>query len=155
VSNIDQLEFFGWIVLALALGSIVGLEREYRGHEAGVRTNGLVAAASASFGLISFRVTGEDRIAAGVVQGVGFLGAGLVFHNRQSVMGATTAATIWLVAALGLLVSAELWLTAILVTAAVIVLLELLPFSNMVYQRGLERSAQQRRRAPPPGSRDA
>ena len=155
MSNADQVELFGWVVLALVLGSLIGLEREFRGHEAGIRTNGLVCAASAIFGLISFRLTADDRIAAGVVQGVGFLGAGLVFHDHHSVRGATTAATVWLVAAIGLLVSAELWLTAVLVTGAVVLLLELLPLSDVVYRNGLARSAKRARRAPPPSERDA
>lgn len=154
MSNTAQVEVFGWVVLALALGSLVSAQREFRGHEAGVRTLGLVSAASATFGLISFRVTGDDRVAAGVVQGIGFLGAGLVFRSRHSVLGATTAATIWVVAALALLVSAELWLTAVLLTVATVALLELLPVSDWLYRKGLAREANRRRRLVPPGQRD-
>ena len=137
MSNANQLEIAGWMVLAAVLGSLVGLEREFRGHEAGVRTSGLVCAAAAVFGLISFRVTNDDRIAAGVVQGVGFLGAGLVFQRRHGdIAGVTTAATVWVVAAIGLLVAAKLWLSALTITLAVVILLELAPVSAWVYRRG-------------------
>src|SRR5689334_22528444 len=80
VSNADQLRLVAWVLLGFALGALVGLEREYRGHEAGVRTTALVCAGATMFTLVSGRV-GDTRIAAGVVQGIGFLGAGLVFHT--------------------------------------------------------------------------
>ncbi len=137
MSNADQLEIVGWMLLAAVLGSIIGAEREFRGHEAGIRTSGLVCAAAAIFGLVSFRVTNDDRIAAGVVQGVGFLGASLVFQRRRGdVGGVTTAATVWVVAAVGLMVAAELWLSAVVITAIVVMFLELVIVSQWVYARG-------------------
>ncbi len=148
MSNADQLEILGWMLLAAALGSIIGLEREFRGHEAGVRTSGLVCAGAAVFGLISFRVTNDDRIAAGVVQGVSFLGASLVIQRRHGdIAGVTTAATVWVVAAIGLLVAAKLWLSALGITVAVVLLLELAPVSAWIYRRG---ESHRNRQAPEP-----
>ncbi len=136
MSNADQLEIALWTLLATALGSLIGAEREYRGHEAGIRTSGLVAGAAAIFGQVSAQYGEGDRVAAGVVQGIGFLGAGLIFHRRGAVAGATTAATVWLVAGIGLLAAAELWLTAVLLTAISILLLELAPVSDWIYRKG-------------------
>lgn len=143
MSNADQLEIFARVALALFLGAIIGLEREYRGHEAGIRTSALVAGAAAAFAEVSF-AQGDARIAAGVVQGIGFLGAGLIFQRRRGVSGVTTAATIWVVAAIGLLVASHLWLTSLLLTAAVVGLLELVPLSNWVYHHGRHHSSARR-----------
>lgn len=147
MSNADQLEFALWILLATALGALVGLEREWRGHEAGIRTSALVCAGAAAFGQLSV-LYGDDRIAAGVVQGIGFLGAGLIFQRRSGIAGVTTAATIWALAALGLVVAAELWVTALLLTGIFVVLLELAPFSDWVFARG------QARRTPRAGTEE-
>ena len=135
MSNAEQLHFYFWLLLAAGLGAAVGLEREYRGHEAGVRTTALVCSGAALFGLAS-RDLGDTRIAAGVVQGVGFLCAGVVFQRGHLVRGVTTATTIWVMAAVGLLVAYHIWLTAVLTAATVIVLLELAPVSDWVLRRG-------------------
>jgi putative Mg2+ transporter-C (MgtC) family protein len=84
------------------------------------------------FGLLSHQY-GDSRVAQGVVQGIGFLGAGLVFQRGESVRGVTTAATIWVIAAIGLLVSEKFWLMAILATVTVIIALEAAPLSDRVY----------------------
>jgi putative Mg2+ transporter-C (MgtC) family protein len=123
------------MLLALGLGSAIGLEREFRGHEAGIRTLGLVCLGAAIFGEAS-NVYGDSRIAAGVVQGIGFLGAGLIIVRGVNVVGATTAVTVWAVAAVGLLVSEEGWLAAILITVTIIVALELSPVSDWVLGHG-------------------
>jgi putative Mg2+ transporter-C (MgtC) family protein len=148
VSNVDQLHFYIWLLLAAGLGATVGLEREYRGHEAGMRTTALVCSGAALFGLIS-RDLGDTRIAAAVVQGIGFLGAGVVFQRGHLVHGITTAATIWVMAAVGLLVASHLWLTAVLTTATVLVMLELAPVSDAVLRRGRSARAAEPRRAQP------
>ena len=135
MSEVDQLQSWLWVMLAFALGGVVGLQREWRGHEAGVRTTALVCAGAALFGQVSHSY-GDSRIAAGVVQGVGFLGAGVVFQRGVDVKGVTTAATIWVVAGIGLLVANELWLTGILTTVTVVVVLELAPFSDIVFRLG-------------------
>lgn len=135
MSNADQFELFARLMLALVLGSAIGAEREFRGHEAGIRTSGLVCLGAATFGEVA-TVFDSDRIAAGVVQGVGFLGAGLIFVRNDNISGVTTAATVWVLAGLGLLVSVDLWFSALLLTAAVIALLELAPISDWVYRNG-------------------
>jgi putative Mg2+ transporter-C (MgtC) family protein len=135
VSNGDQFHTFLWVLLALALGSVVGLEREYRGHEAGVRTNALVCAGAALFAEAS-GLFGDTRIASNVVQGVGFLGAGLVFQRGDNIKGVTTAATIWAMAAVGLLTGLHLWLAAALSALTVAGLLELFPISDYVLAHG-------------------
>ncbi len=134
-SNSDQVEVYLWVMLGLVLGAIVGFEREYRGHEAGIRTTALVCAGATLFAEVSNAV-GDTRIAAGVVQGVGFLGAGLVFQRGFSIKGVTTAATIWMMAAVGLLVGAHLWLAAVLLSATIVALLELAPLSDYVLAHG-------------------
>lgn len=139
VTNADQVYLFAWIVLALACGFVVGLEREFRGHEAGVRTYALVCAGAALFGRVSF-LHGSTSIAANVVQGIGFLGAGLVFHQSGGVRGITTAATVWVMAAVGLLVASEAWLAAILFTLAIVLMLELEPVSSWILAHGKPRA---------------
>ena len=138
MSESDQLDVVLRLLLAFALGSAIGFEREWRGHEAGLRTMGLVAIGSAIFGEVSTAVAqvsdsaDASRIAAGVVQGIGFLGAGIIFQRGPDIRGLTTAVTIWAVAGIGLAVAIELWLVALLVTAFIIAVLELQPLSDWV-----------------------
>ena len=135
LSNGDQFQSFLWVLLGLLLGGLVGLEREYRGHEAGLRTNALVCAGAALFAEVS-GILGDTRIASNVVQGVGFLGAGLVFQRGTNIKGVTTAATIWVMAAVGLLIGFHFWLAAILSSATILGLLELAPVSDYVLAHG-------------------
>ncbi|MDT8301537.1 MAG: MgtC/SapB family protein [Sedimentisphaerales bacterium] len=94
------------ILLATFLGAAIGLERELSGKSAGLRTNLLICLGAAIFTIISKRMTVGDgstsRIAAQIVTGVGFLGAGALIQDRRGVHGLTTAATIWLVASIGM-----------------------------------------------------
>ncbi len=115
----------GRIALAAVLGAVIGLEREYRGYPAGVRTMALVCMGSALFAEMSTEYGGNDRIAAQIVSGIGFLGAGLIFREGLSIKGVTTAATIWSVAAVGIAVAAEFYIVAIFATMIAVVLLEL------------------------------
>ncbi len=127
----DQVDLFLWVLYALGLGAAVGLEREFRGHQAGLRTTSIVCGGAALFGQMSSSF-GDTRIAAGVVQGIGFIGAGLVFQRGTSVKGVTTAATVWVMAAVGLAVASELWVLALLTTLAIILMLELAPVSDRI-----------------------
>jgi len=123
----DQLLIVARLALAAFLGAFIGLERELRGYPAGVRTVALVTAGSALFTEVS-QVSGtEDRIAAGIVTGIGFLGAGLIFREGYTVRGITTAATVWSAAAIGMAVGRELYLVAGLGSLLVFVLLEARP----------------------------
>jgi len=123
----DQLLILARLALAAFLGAFIGLERELRGYPAGVRTVALVALGSALFTEVSRLMGSEDRIAAGIVSGIGFLGAGLIFREGYTVRGITTAATVWAAAAIGMAVARELYLVAGLGSLLVFVLLEARP----------------------------
>lgn len=106
------------IVLAAFLGAGIGLERELSGKAAGLRTNLLICLGAAVFTIISREmVTGTSgevtRIAAQIVTGVGFLGAGAIIQDRRGVHGLTTAATIWLVASIGMACGGQFYVLAI------------------------------------------
>ena len=111
------------LLLAATLGAIVGYEREHVGKPAGVRTHGMVALGAALFTVVSlygFGGVGDPgRVAAQVVTGIGFLGAGAILHQRGSVHGLTTAASLWVTAAIGVAVGVGMYVmsleTAILV----------------------------------------
>jgi putative Mg2+ transporter-C (MgtC) family protein len=128
VSPETQLDIVFRVFVALLIGAAVGIEREYRGHAAGVRTLAMVSVGSCIFtaiGIFAFpgHLTDPTRIAAQVVTGVGFLGAGAIFRAEDGVKGLTTAATVWVVAALGMSVGFGLYVIA--TSAAVIVLIGL------------------------------
>jgi putative Mg2+ transporter-C (MgtC) family protein len=128
VSPETQLDIVLRIFIALLIGAAIGIEREYRGHSAGVRTLAMVSVGACLFtavGVYVFpgHVTDPTRIAAQVVTGVGFLGAGAIFRAEDGVKGLTTAATVWVVAALGMAVGFNLYLIA--TAGAVIVLIGL------------------------------
>jgi putative Mg2+ transporter-C (MgtC) family protein len=122
------------IALAGILGSVLGWQRFLVGRPAGVRTHALVAMASASFtlaGVYGFAGTGPHdvtRIAAQVVTGVGFLGAGTIFRAQDRVTGLTTAATLWFSAGLGILVGAGLVWVAIFATGLALLFLVVVRF---------------------------
>ncbi|HSC48922.1 MAG TPA: MgtC/SapB family protein [Gaiellaceae bacterium] len=137
------------IVIAAALGGAVGIERELREHDAGFRTHMLVAIGSALFTIVSayaFRdfLTGggavvradPTRIAAQIVTGIGFLGAGAIIRQGLSVRGLTTAATLWVVAAIGMAAGAGYYGGAVITTA--VVLISLWPL-RILAQRGTAR----------------
>ncbi|MBM2821511.1 MAG: MgtC/SapB transporter [Thermoleophilia bacterium] len=121
------------ILLAAGLGAAVGIERELREHEAGLRTHMLVAVGSALFTLVSaygfgefFAQTGPivpvdpTRIAAQIVTGIGFLGAGAIIRQGANIRGLTTAATLWAVAAIGMAAGAGYYGGAVATTIVVI-----------------------------------
>lgn len=120
-----QWQVVGRIALAAVLGAVIGLEREYRGYPAGVRTMALVCMGSALFADMSRLYGGDDRIAAQIVSGIGFLGAGLIFREGYSVKGVTTAATIWAAAAVGIAIGAEGYIIAVFGALFSVILLEL------------------------------
>jgi putative Mg2+ transporter-C (MgtC) family protein len=122
------------IVIAAGLGGAVGLERELRDHDAGFRTHMLVAIGSALFTIVSaygfheFLANGgavvradPTRIAAQIVTGIGFLGAGAIIRQGLSIRGLTTAATLWVVAAIGMAAGAGYYWGAVLTTAVVLI----------------------------------
>ena len=113
-------------IIATLLGALIGWERERHGREAGVRTYGAVAAGACVFGLVSSHVSGSAdpaRIAAQVVTGVGFLGAGVILREQGRVTGLTTAATIWATAAVGLAIAYGMYILGSLAALIVFALL--------------------------------
>lgn len=137
-------EDFITLFLAMAVGGLIGLERQFRDKAAGVRTMMLICAGSALFTIYSIKLGGESvdrtRIAANIVSGVGFLGAGAIIRDAGRVVGLTTASTIWIVAALGMGVGSGEYVFS--VGAALVVLLTLLIFSPI--ERAIGRHREQR-----------
>jgi putative Mg2+ transporter-C (MgtC) family protein len=109
------------LTLALLLGAIIGFERQWRQRLAGLRTNTLVALGAATFvAFASLFPSDESRVAAQVVSGIGFLGAGIIFREGLNVRGLNTAATLWCSAAVGLLAGVGAWPQATLAAALVV-----------------------------------
>jgi putative Mg2+ transporter-C (MgtC) family protein len=143
---IQAAQGFGWhnilqVTIAAVLGGLIGLEREARGREAGFRTNMLIAIGACLFTILSIQgfplqdSASRDtaRIAAQVVSGVGFLGAGALFRGDNHIKGMTTAATIWLVAAIGMTVGVGAYGLAVFTSLLTFVVLRLLrPVSKTV-----------------------
>ena len=126
-------------MLAAGLGAAIGLEREYRRKPAGLRTNILIALGSAIFTIMSIQLGHAggtpDRIAAQVVTGMGFLGGGAILRSGISVHGMTTAATIWVNAAIGMAAGAGEYALATVVTAITLVVLAVLPPIEAYFER--------------------
>lgn len=119
------------LLIAMLLGGVIGIEREYRSKEAGVRTHFLVALGSALFCIVSqygfgFDLKDSSRVAAQVVSGIGFLGAGTIIFQKNVVRGLTTAAGLWVTAAIGLACGSGMFAAAAIATALIIVGLEVL-----------------------------
>ncbi len=122
-----ELEMALRILLAAALGGVIGFQRERLDKPAGFRTHILIAAGAALFTVVSimgFESDDTARVAAGIVAGIGFLGAGSIIRRGNHIEGLTTAATIWAVAGIGMAAGAGLYIIS--VTAAVIFLAVLL-----------------------------
>lgn len=119
------------LLVAAALGSLVGYERERMGKPAGVRTHGMVSLGAALFTLVSVHGFGSSgdpsRLASQIVTGVGFLGAGAILRDRGSVHGLTTAASLWVAAALGTAVGVGMEIMALAATVLVFLLLHFGP----------------------------
>jgi len=117
------------LLIALIVGALVGAEREYRSKSAGFRTMILVCLGSCLFTILSVRIgapASADRIAANIITGIGFLGAGVIFKGENRVEGITTATAIWMVAALGMAIGSGHYQATIVGTVAVLIVLMLL-----------------------------
>lgn len=115
------------ILLALLAGAILGFEREYRNKSAGFRTIILICVGSCLFTLVSIMLTNGtmDRIASNIVTGIGFIGGGVIFKSNKGVNGLTTAATIWVTAAIGMGLGAGLYWPTVFSLGVVIIVLSL------------------------------
>ena len=145
LSNLEAIERLG---IALAVGALLGLERERADKPAGLRTYMLVCEGSALFMICSIMLGNQmlaagnqydpSRIASTVVQGIGFLAGGVILTAGRRVRGMTTAAGIWVTAALGLLVGAGFYLIAVVATAATLAALVTLHHAEVRLLRGGE-----------------
>jgi putative Mg2+ transporter-C (MgtC) family protein len=136
------------LLLAFLLSSVVGLERQFRGKSAGLRTQTIVGTASALILLVSKYgfadvlaggtvVLDPSRVAAQIVSGVGFLGAGLIITRHGAIRGLTTAAAVWETAAIGMAAGAGLPMLAVLVTALhFVIVLAYTPLAHLISARG-------------------
>ncbi len=140
-----RLDLFARLMLAIVLGGAIGWEREASGKPAGLRTNILICVGATLFTDLSIRFGGlaiggavrdPARIAAQIVTGIGFLGAGTIIQARGTVTGLTTAATLWVVAGIGMSVGSGSYVEATGATALVLVVLVLLaPMENAIARR--------------------
>ena len=132
----EYLEFFGRIIVACLCGAAIGYERSMRYKEAGIRTHIIVCCASAlmmivsKYGFVdipgyvgtnfdSTKITDPARIAAQVVTGISFLGAGIIFHHGKSISGLTTAAGVWATAGIGLAIGSGMYIIGIFATVVI------------------------------------
>lgn len=118
------------LIIAALLGGMIGYERERRGKTAGLRTHMLVCLGSSLItivGIYGFSIIGADtsRLAAGIVTGIGFLGAGAIIASGREVHGLTTAASIWVVSAIGIAAGTGLFLVAIITAILAVLILQL------------------------------
>jgi putative Mg2+ transporter-C (MgtC) family protein len=137
---VTEIEFVARLFLALGLGALIGLERQLRNHEGGLKTNALVATGSAMFVMMASRFGEPDRIIGQILPGIGFLGAGMIMRDGLHVRGLNTAATMWCSAAVGALVGTGenllAALAAVTVVAANVVLREVAVWIDRKHEAG-------------------
>jgi putative Mg2+ transporter-C (MgtC) family protein len=142
----SSLELIGRIAISAGLTAVIGLERELTGHPAGIRTHAIVGIGSTLFtvaGAYGFGASGAGdspgRIAAQVVTGIGFLGAGTILRHRDRVKGLTTAATLWLAAGIGVSIGAGLVAVTLGAVAMTLVVLLAVHITDPIFRRFRER----------------
>ncbi len=133
----DYLEIIYKLFLGGTLGALIGVERSFFKKQAGLRTFALVGLGATLFSLIAakFAMDSTARILANIVLGIGFLGAGIIFYYEEKVVGATTAAALWVTAAIGASVGQGFYLEAFAATILVILILSILPFLEKKIRR--------------------
>lgn len=136
------------LVTALGLGALVGLERQWRQRSSGMATHAMVALGAASFSILPLLLDNEvsvTRMAAQVVSGIGFLGAGVIMRDGLSVRGLSTAASIWSTGAIGVLAGSGFILAACMTTALIVIANLFLPALGRVVDRHTSGEAEQER----------
>jgi putative Mg2+ transporter-C (MgtC) family protein len=146
--------FVARLLISAGLSAAIGFEREYHRKPAGLRTNMLIGIGSAMFTILSIRFAdgGQgtvDRVAAQIATGIGFLGAGAILRDQHNVHGLTTAATIWVNAAIGMAVGAGAYQLAVTSTVVTLIVLAVLApierfFENWAVRRGVHRHDERR-----------
>ena len=140
LTGLSSMQVVLRLALAAGLGAAIGVEREYWQKPAGLRTNILIALGAALFTIVSLAMTGSnggvpDRVAANVITGIGFLGGGAILRSGKSVHGMTTAATIWVNAAIGMAVGLGAYVAATLAALLTLAVLALLPPIERYFER--------------------
>lgn len=134
-----DIEMSARLLLAAVCGAGVGRQREHANKAAGLRTHILVAVGAALFTIVSFEGFGDkadpSRVAAQIVVGIGFIGAGAILHSRSSVTGLTTAASIWATAAIGTAAGVGLYFLTVLTTVVVLAVLQLQKHRDVQYEQ--------------------
>ncbi len=158
MTTLSDVELIERLLLAALLGGLIGLEREWKNKDAGLRTNILITIGSALFTLMSIELADgrgdPGRTAAQIVTGIGFLGAGAIMRTDAGIQGLTTAATIWVNAAVGVAAGGGEYRLAFIATAVTLtVLLVLPPIERGLANRG--RHPSNRAGQPPVGPTDA
>jgi len=123
----SELTFLFNAILSIFIGFLIGIERESRGKDAGISTQSLVILGSMLFTFLSLNVLSDSttRIAASVVSGIGFIGAGVILKDGLDVRNLTTAASIWVSAAIGMAIGFQYYIVAIITTLAAFVILRI------------------------------
>jgi putative Mg2+ transporter-C (MgtC) family protein len=138
VENFD-IQTLYQMLLSVALGALIGFERELKRRPAGLRTHMLVSLGATVFTIVSLSFDIEPaRVAAGIVTGIGFLGAGSIIAQRGHVRGITSAATLWVVAGIGLAVGVEEYLIAIVGAIMIFATLQLGRLEKFVGEKGYD-----------------
>lgn len=127
--------YLGQIFLAILLGGLLGLQREQRGKFAGPRTYALVTGGATLFTILSLNAFGSDiaRVASQILVGIGFLGAGMILHKENRIDGLTTAAGIWMTAAIGMAVAVHYYILSI---GATLLILMVFLFNDSYFKGG-------------------
>jgi putative Mg2+ transporter-C (MgtC) family protein len=143
-----QIGFLLPVFLAIFLGGLIGFERERLGKVAGMRTHALVTLGSTLFTIVSYVFSwggnaDGSRIASQIVVGIGFLGAGLLIQTKERVANVTTAAGLWVCAALGMVIGIGWYILAILITVVIVILLQVFRESHEFVERFEEKRKDQ------------
>lgn len=153
-----ELDIFFQLILATLLGALIGLEREIKKKEAGLKTYSLVALGTCFLVIITFiafeKLSGKlgvildpSRIIQGIVTGIGFLGGGIIIYRQFHIEGLTTAAGLWVVTAIAIAVGLKLYFLAILVTFLTILILSFFSiFEQKILRRKVDQSSQERKK---------
>jgi putative Mg2+ transporter-C (MgtC) family protein len=121
--EISQTDLTTMLVSVLC-GSVLGIEREYQNKSAGLRTIVLICLGSTVFTMVSLRIGGgDDRVAANIITGIGFIGAGVIFKENFNVKGLTTAAVIWIAAAIGMVIGLKEYNLGLILSLIVLIVL--------------------------------
>jgi len=138
-SDPAQLAMVFKLLLAASLGAIIGYEREMQSRPAGLRTHVLVSMGACVFAMLAFAAyvgTGNEGImASSIVIGIGFMGAGTIVRQNEKIVGLTTAASLWLMASIGVAVATGFYLLAIAATAVGFFVLSIKPIEGAIHQK--------------------